>query len=153
MANDYGAMIIYVARNHIVPEDLALAIAKTESSLNPFVAKHEPAYQYLFKPDYFVKYNNNIETEKMFQMTSFGLFQLMGANFREMGFSQEWGLVFNPETQVSFGVAFIKRLLTKYPIVNDAIAAYNAGSVVKKPDGTYRNQYYVESVLRNYPKT
>lgn len=145
-------MIKAIAHNHLVPEDLAVAIAKTESDLNPFVARHEPGYQYLFNPGHYVRYNNSIETEKIFQTTSFGLFQLMGANFRAMGFVQEWGYVFNPEVQVSFGVAFIKNLMTKHQNQNDVIAAYNAGSVVKKPDGTYRNQYYVEKVLRNMPE-
>lgn len=56
-----------------------------------------------------------------------------------------------PKTNIKAGTAYIKYQLTRYRNdVKDAIAAYNAGSVKKKKDGSYINQIYVDRVYRSY---
>lgn len=58
-----------------------------------------------------------------------------------------------PKNNVEAGVRYIKYQLNRYKgNVKDAIAAYNAGSVRKKKDGTYVNQSYVDKVYRQYQR-
>jgi soluble lytic murein transglycosylase-like protein len=84
----------------------------------------------------------------MLQKTSFGLMQVMGAVFREYGF-EGWlsQIVTSPELQLEFGCKHLSKKIRRYG-KESGIAAYNAGSPRRKPDGKFVNQYYVDNVLR-----
>lgn len=58
----------------------------------------------------------------------------------------------NPEVNIDIGVRYIAKQLARYNgNLKDAIAAYNAGSSIKKKGvGTYINQEYVDKVYNNY---
>lgn len=57
----------------------------------------------------------------------------------------------NPQINVDAGTKYIASLLKQYNgKVQDAIAAYNAGSPRRNKDGSYVNQAYVDKVYRNY---
>ncbi len=145
---NYEVLIWEYATAYQVNAHLASAIAHVESGLNPNVARYESHYKWLFNPEKFVNHSNTLDTETMFQKTSFGLFQLMGANFRELGFKADWGLVFQKTTiQVDYGIKFLKKLSTKYDKIEDCIAAYNSGRPKKDEGGRYDNQIYVDKVL------
>ncbi len=56
-----------------------------------------------------------------------------------------------PKTNIKAGTAYIKYQLTRYRgNIQDAIAAYNAGSVKRNKDGSYINKRYVDKVYRSY---
>jgi len=56
-----------------------------------------------------------------------------------------------PEVNIEAGVKFISQLLNRYSYkLNDAIAAYNAGSPRRNKDGSYVNQSYVDGINRWY---
>ncbi len=56
-----------------------------------------------------------------------------------------------PKVNIEVGTRYIKYQLKRYGgNIKDAIAAYNAGSVRKKSDGSYRNQAYVDKVYKTY---
>lgn len=131
---------------HEINVHVASAIAHVESGLKPNVARHEPKYKWLFNPRDFVNHSNTFETETIFQKTSFGLFQMMGANFRELGFAGHFGDVFKPEIQLHYAMIFLKKLLNKYDNLDDMIASYNAGRPRKNEAGQYLNQEYVDKV-------
>ena len=63
-----------------LPWEAVYAFVMTESSGNEYAMRHEPHYRWLFG-------QNHSPTERIGQMTSWGLMQVMGAVAREYGFS------------------------------------------------------------------
>ncbi len=111
-------------KNHIDP-NLVYAIILTESSGNPNA----------FRQDKTVR--------------SIGLMQITMQAARQMGYrGTEQGL-FNPKTNIYYGVKYFRWLLNHYN--NDmfkALAAYNLG--VGKVDKGYRDDRYVNRVISYY---
>ena len=132
-------------------EHIILGIIETESSFNPFASRYEPHYRWLYKPEEFYgEYSSSVETEIVFQKTSIGLMQLMGANYRELGYQPPLPKLFaDIDSQLFYGVKFFKTLFERYGNIADAVSAYNQGNPAKKQDGSYVNQRYVDTVLMN----
>jgi len=132
---------------------IIMGIIETESSFNPYAARYEPHFRWLVAPErYYRKYTSNPETEIVLQKTSLGLMQVMGANYRAMGYTGPLTALFEDvDSQLRYGIRFFLNLYKKYGNVEDAVAAYNAGSPRKK-NGRYINQRYVDKVLKNAEK-
>lgn len=139
---------------------LLQAIATVESSLIPEAVKYEPLYRWHHEPmTWALKVRQSVpgyseDTERALQSFSFGLVQVMGAVMREQGFSGHLQTVLgNPEICLEYGARHLKKFLTRYKgNVNDAICAYNRGSVKKLPSGEYANQKYVDKVRSEMQK-
>lgn len=132
-----------------VDPDLACAIAVKESAcLWPKCnTRYEPKFPYFHKPEEFALFNGvSVETEKREQATSWGPMHVMGAVARELGFKQPLPLLFQAEQGIHYGLLKLKQLAERYSNELSVIAAYNAGSPRKLPDGKYTNQEYVDSV-------
>jgi len=137
---------------HLLP--VIMGIVETESSFNPYAARYEPHFRYLVSPErYYRYYSSSPEIEVILQKTSLGLMQVMGANYRAMGYKGPLTALFDDwEEQLYYSVKFFLKLYEKYGNVPDAVAAYNAGSPRRKPDGRYVNQNYVSKVLKKAGK-
>lgn len=136
-----------VADAENVPANLLAAIVQTESSNNRYAVRFEPHYKYLFKTKENAAANGITEaTETVFQMTSFGLCQLMGAVARELGLKGTVFQLLDEQTNLTYAAKLIKRLANRFKERNDIIAAYNAGTPVKTMNGLYKNQSYVDKV-------
>lgn len=124
------------------------AIISTESAWRTNSARFEKRWSYYHRPDWFSRLNRITEdTEMAFQKTSWGLMQIMGGTARFIGFGGWIPDLCRPEVGVEWGCRFLKQLAKEYIVREDQIAAYNAGSVKRKADGTYVNQQYVDKVL------
>lgn len=149
------------AAEHRVDPVFLLAIVLTESSGNPDAVRHEEkTAKYLVDPSRYAKLAGIPEAdERIQQMTSWGLMQVMGYVARELGFKGRLGeLCEKPELGLIFGIYKLKHLEVMYagrvemvmgwcePIV----AAYNHGHPHKLPDGTWFNQAYVDKVKAAY---
>ncbi len=134
---------------HLFP--VIMGIIETESDFNPYAARYEPNYRWLVSPErYYRYYTSNPETEVILQKTSLGLMQLMGANFRKLGYTRPLTAVFEDvDAQIRYGIKFFLNLYEKYESIPAAVAAYNAGSPRKTQTGRYVNQAYVDKVLSN----
>lgn len=79
---------------------------------------------------------------------SLGLMQLnYGAGTPQgMGFTEHRERLFDPQTNIYYGVKYFLNRLNKYGDVNKAILAYNAGSV-RLRQGVPINQSYLDGVL------
>jgi len=132
---------------------VVMGIIETESDFNPYAARYEPNFRWLVSPErYYRKYSSSPETEVVLQKTSLGLMQVMGANYRTMGYTGPLTALFEDvDSQLKYGIRFFLNLYEKYGNVEDAVAAYNAGSPRKK-NGRYVNQAYVDRVLKNAEK-
>lgn len=136
-----------VASEHNVPKELLGAIIQTESSNNKYACRFEPHYKWVYKQKDHARDNGITEaTELVFQMTSWGLCQVMGAVAREFGLKGPIFQLLDEKTNMEYACKLIKRLASKHKEGNDIIAAYNAGSPIKDLKGNYKNQSYVDKV-------
>lgn len=127
------------------------AIIDVESEWNPFAFRYEHGVSYYAEVEEHATRHlgNHPVLERTLQKCSFGLAQIMGATARDLGFQGPLQTLFTPELSVEWGLRNWARNAKRYERMTDLIAAYNAGSVRKEAiDGTYRNQRYVNKVLR-----
>lgn len=87
-------------------------------------------------------------------ITYYGLMQICLGTARMVGFKGSAGELFNWRTNLIYAGLYLEDLLAKYDSMEDAIAAYNAGSVFPckrcKPGQRVVNQNYVSKVLGVY---
>lgn len=136
-----------VADAENVPKNLLGAIVQTESANNKWAIRFEPHYKWLFQTKENARSNGITEaTETVFQMTSFGLCQIMGAVAREYGLKGTIFQLLDEKTNLEYACKLLKKLASRHTERNDIIAAYNAGSPIKGLNGRYKNQEYVDKV-------
>lgn len=124
-----------------VPWELVKAVCRAESSFDQYAMRYEPHYKWL------VGAETITPTERVGQMTSWGLMQVMGAVAREYGFAGYFPRLCEPGVGLHYGMRHLKKFYDKYRNWPDSIASYNAGRPVRT-DGRYVNQPYVDKVLR-----
>jgi len=141
--SEYLPIIKTIASQHEIPWGLVAAICTKESSMDPWAVRYEPSYKY------FVGVQEVLTaTERMQQMTSWGLMQVMGGVARENGYLGWLTKLSTPAVGINYGVLHLRKYFVRYQNWPDAIAAYNAGSPRRLSDGQYMNQSYVDKVLR-----
>ena len=74
--------------------------------------------------------------------------QIIGATARGLGFKGYPGQLYDIEINLKYGAEYIRRLKLQYPDERDIISAYNQGQPFKTPAGFYKNQEYVNTVLK-----
>ena len=143
---DLRATIKSIARDFDLPWELIEAFATVESSLNPWALRYEPQYKYLYLLD---DRSHLSPTERVGQMCSWGLMQVMGAVAREHGFKGYFPQLCDPIVGLRYGCLHVTKFRAKYGQWSDVIAAYNAGSPRREPTNpwSYVNQFYVNKVL------
>ena len=122
-----------------------------ESSLDPGVFRYEPAYKYLYLLD---DKSQLSPTERIGQMCSWGLMQVMGAVARELGYTQSFPKLCYPAVGLRYGCLHLHKFKSKYSAWPDVIASYNAGSPRRSlgPGSPYFNQSYVDKVLAEWDR-
>lgn len=131
---------------------LVAAIVWKESRGDSFRCRYEPDYNknYLVDVHKFAKRNIiSRETEKLQQMTSWGLMQVMGGTARWLGFEKAIPKLSTPACGLEYGCKYLSVQKKRYTNMPDLISSYNAGSV-RMDDGKYSNQNYVDEVLGYY---
>ena len=131
-----------------LPREVLYGVILKESRFNPLACRFEPHYRWLFYPDQVKPMDCSLATEKTFQMTSWGLMQVMGAVFREYGF-KGWltAIPGDVEAQLDYGCKHLKKMIKRWGL-EGGILAYNAGSPRKNDQGQYINQAYLDGVLK-----
>lgn len=142
----WGAVHNY-AEDAGLDAQLIAAFIMTESSGNPDATRFEPHWAYFYSPELYTDDEHNLAEERTQQATSWGLMQVMGSVARELKYRGDLESLVIPELSVKYGCLLLTRLKLRYPDQNDMIAAYNAGSPRRLPNGQYCNQAYVDHVL------
>lgn len=136
-------MILHHPDRGNLPVECVRAFCLIESSDNEWAYRYEPHYKYLVGD-----VNSISQSERIGQMISWGLMQVMGGVAREHGFKGVFTELCNPSVGLSYGMKHLRKYYAKYQDWPDAIASYNAGSPRKDSDGRYVNQDYVDKVLK-----
>jgi hypothetical protein len=123
--------------------ELIRAFCLVESNNNTWAYRYEPQYKYLVGDP-----NSISPTERIGQMISWGLTQVMGGVAREHGFTGQFTELCDPEVGLLYGMKHLQRYYSKYKDWDDAIASYNAGSPRRNESGHYVNQFYVDKVKK-----
>lgn len=143
MIDHYKPLIDAKAALYNLDPDLIEAICLQESSGDPLAVRAEfKFYEKYTKP------MNFSDTEEVCRAMSWGLMQVMGQVARELGYKGRYltGLL-DPETGLTYGCLYLKTKVKRYSRMEDAIAAYNAGTPRMIKGGKYSNQKYVDGVL------
>jgi uncharacterized protein involved in tolerance to divalent cations len=138
-----------LAKEYGLEHDLLLAICWHESRGLQWVTRYEA------KTEKYVQFYNehasqlmiSSETEKLAQMHSYGLPQIMGFVVRDYGFKGYLNqLCFEPSKALQYMCIHIKKIMQRFGgEESDIIAAYNFGRP-SKVNGMYVNQKYVDAV-------
>ena len=130
-----------------IPVALSDAIICQESGYEQWRARFEKKRNVFQIPDKYSKLNRiSLDTEIQLQRFSFGLFQILGSTARWLGYNACLTQLCDIETNLYWGLKYLEKLSSRYTLRDDIIAAYNAGSALKKADGSYENQDYVNGV-------
>ena len=132
--------------------NIIAAIVNAESRGFVYAVRYEPNYRWLWYPKKFAsKQIIDEKTERNLQKQSYGLMQIMGATARWRGFKGSLPALYKPENNLYWGCNYFSYLLKKFGNYEDAVSAYNQGTVLKKlPDGRYKNHVYVDEVYSYY---
>ena len=135
------------AKDFGLDKKIITAICYVESSMNPDAVRFEPEYRWFYQPEVVCPHGITIETEKIMQMCSWGLMQVMGGVLREYGYE---GFIhkISIDDQIYYGVKHLKRKIGKYGL-KAGVCAYNSGSPVYDSTGELKNIDYFLRVLRN----
>ena len=120
--------------------ECVMAFCMVESSLNEWAYRYEPGYRW-------VTGASISQSERIGQMISWGIMQVMGGVAREHGFKGAFTQLCEPVEGLRYGMRHLQKFWTRYQNWPDTIASYNAGSPVRV-DGKYANQQYVDKVLK-----
>lgn len=147
MERKYLIEINVIAAKHGLPPWLVWAVCRQESAFDRCACRYEDRYRWLFDPSKVKPRICSLATEEIFQKTSWGLMQVMGAIYREYGY-KGWlsAIPEDVESQLEYGCMHLAGKIKKYGL-EGGIVSYNAGSPRKGDDGKYVNQHYLDSVL------
>ena len=134
-----------------IEKELIAAIVSIESNGNSNATRYEPRFRWLYKPAEFARRNYITEgTERTHQRTSWGLMQVMGSVAREKFYNGPLNKLNDPRLGLNYGIDHLLGFIDKYDSLEDAISAYNQGGNYKKEDGTFKNQAYVDKIMKKY---
>lgn len=129
MSNAFDQIIWQVAGRHGVEPQLVKAVIAAESSFRPKAYRAEPHIG----------------------DASYGLMQTLYRTAKDMGYQGPPEGLYDPGTSIEFGTRYLAKQLRRYNgKIPYAVAAYNSGTAYVAPDGRFRNQTYVDRVLRFY---
>lgn len=140
------AVIRAAASQNGLQAELVAAICFQESRFDPLAERHEPKFQSTYI-DSNPKYSRLPEPTRRQLATSLGIMQVMGVVATEFGLPvSALGSLCDPVIGLDYGCRKLRSLIKKHKTIEEAIAAYNAGSPRRMADGTFVNQTYVDRV-------
>lgn len=147
--SDYRSALLTECEKYNLDPKWVEAMIQVESGGRTYATRYEPGFNYLEVVEYWAnRLGQSFDTEANGQKISWGLLQVMGGTARHVGFSGYFPELCVPSVGIHFGCLVLSKKLKRYDgNYQDAVAAYNAGSV-KKIGPYYSNQQYVDKVLK-----
>lgn len=150
------------AINHGLDASLVAAICMAESSGDQYSMRFEPGWKYFLSVEEFAKKSRvTVDTEKTAQAFSYGLMHVIGSVGRQHSLEEikdgeipllspndALSRMYDVDVNLHYGCRHLRKYLNRLGGNElDAIAAYNAGWPRRKADGSYMNQFYVDTVM------
>lgn len=137
----------YAEKYSLKPE-IVYGVVRQESGGDQFAVRFERDYRWIEDPEKHKPIICTVDTEIALQKMSFGLMQMMGGVFRELGL-KGWlsKSLMNPEIQLDYGCKFLAKKIKRYG-VKGGICSYNSGSPIFDRGGEYRNIYYYDQIMK-----
>lgn len=137
-------------QRHIEPELIA-AIIQVESAGQQFVSNVALNSDVVEPSKYATKNGMTKRAEEIAQQTAYGYCQVLGSTARRLGFTRPLGELYMELTNIRLATMLLVNLKKRYEGHRDSmISAYNYGQVIKRKDGTFINQSYVNKVNKYY---
>lgn len=125
-------------------------IIVTESAYDQWAVRYEKHVKVCDDVALFARRNGiSRSSEMQLERFSWGLAQIMGTTARWLGYHGPLTALCLPENNLPLMIKYIEKLQRRYRKREEIISAYNAGSVRREANGEFRNQMYVDKVLRN----
>lgn len=130
---------------------LICALIEAESGFNTYAMRYEPNSMRPVATSVCARVNRiSEETEAQCQRFSWGMGQVLGSTARWLGYRDALPFLCDPKQGIFWTCEAFEKLGSPYKLPEEKLAAYNAGSVKKQPDGTFVNQKYVDRVLQYF---
>jgi len=84
--------------------------------------------------------------------TSVGLMQILPGIAWLVGYKGPPEGLYDPKVNIYFGVKHLLNIIRGYRYQARVVSVWNGGHLSRKKDGTYKNQKYVDNVVRKYKK-
>ncbi len=135
------------ASEYDLDNKIVYGVVMQESRGDQFAVRYEKHYKWIEDPK---KHKPNIcstDTEIELQKMSFGLMQMMGGVFRQLGF-EGWltKVMIDPYIQLDYGCRFLARKIKRYGL-KGGVCSYNSGSPIMDSHNEYRNIGYYDKVI------
>ncbi len=115
---------------------LVAAVCEQESSWNPNAIRFENKFY-----EHYTEPMNLPESEELQRACSYGLMQIMGQVARELGFVENFLVLYDPEVNLYLGCKKLKKCLdSQGRIVRLGLLAYNGGGAHSYPDQVLARQ-------------
>ena len=82
--------------------------------------------------------------------TSMGLMQILPGTAYHLGYRGRLEGLYDPEVNIYYGTKYILAQIRRFRYQKKVVSAYNAGRPIMNTNGTFRNQDYVNNVVRKY---
>jgi soluble lytic murein transglycosylase-like protein len=139
----FGMLFSQYSRQYNFPMRIAVSIVDYESNFNPLA----------------INYEKKADLAKGHDVDSVGLGQILYPDTAvSFDSSATKDKLMNPEYNLNIMFQLLNQLRQRFKskeqdgFMPDLVAAYNAGSPRRLPDGSYKNQDYVDSVRERYVK-
>ncbi len=129
---------------------ITAAIVWRESAGRCYAPRYEKGWKWFYKPQEFARMSGvSVATEMVCQQMSWGAMQVMGAVAREMGHTGGLPELVEPDVGIRFGVMKFRSLFDRHKVLTEAVSAYNQGSPRRMGGGAFKNQAYVDVVMKH----
>ena len=132
-----------------IEPELIRAIIEAESSGNQYAIRYEPKFFRWLTNRFKVMRKKVSVTEMVGRSMSWGPMQVMGQVARELGYKRDFPMLCEEWVGIFYGTKHLYNKISKYGHL-EGISAYNQGSPRRKRNGEFKNQYYVDKVIRYY---
>ena len=91
-----------------------------------------------------------IRREPQLNDASYGLMQVLLKTAQGIDPTMSPALLLDGPTNIRVGSQYLDSAMARWPILTDAVSAYNGGHPLKQADGSYANQAYVNAVMQYF---
>ena len=147
LTNDIDEQISNWSVYYNLDENVVRAIIQTESSFQPWAIRLEP---HLKKTNWYIKAVPARHRSNDYAYCSMGLMQVMyGIAVADHDFAGEPMDLMAPSNAIQYGCKHLAWMKKRFPDGYDYISAYNQGNNRRISNGEYKNQQYVNKVIKH----